>query len=230
MSERLPPIASTVLRRGREQKIAALLKPGDAVLADAELGRDARLGELPRLAQLAQGHFLGDELGRPLLDPPPPLGVELRDYVIHIDGHYDSPSCAKRARCLSKRSSAFANERAIEAPGAAPRLVAGNEKYGPASGVEGKGEAPFSIRCAETRFLHVCMPRALQRVHLRPPQLAARTAAVGETSSGFRPVRPPAVCRTPAGTRLQFQPPTSCSFYVLHCIWSQVHVQYPHRD
>ena len=72
-------MASTVFRKVESKKIAPLLEPGDAVLTDAELGRDARLGELPRLAQLAQGHFLGDELGRPLLDPPPPFGIELRD-------------------------------------------------------------------------------------------------------------------------------------------------------
>ena len=68
-------MASTVLRKVESRKIAPLLEPGDAVLADAELGRDARLGELPRLAQLAQGHFLGDELGRPLLDLAASLGV-----------------------------------------------------------------------------------------------------------------------------------------------------------
>ena len=68
-------MASTVFRKVESRKIAPLLEPGDAVLTDAELGRDARLGKLPRLAKLAQGHFLGDELGRPLLDLAASLGV-----------------------------------------------------------------------------------------------------------------------------------------------------------
>ena len=80
-------MASTVLSQRREQKIAPLLEPGDAVLADAKLGRDARLGELPRLAQLAQGHFLGDELGRPLLDLAASLGVEPRHHGLKAYGH-----------------------------------------------------------------------------------------------------------------------------------------------
>lgn len=32
-----------------------------------------------------------------------------------------------------------------------------------------EGDAPFAVRRAEPKLLHVCMPRAFECVHLRPP-------------------------------------------------------------
>ena len=84
-----------------------MLKPGDAVLADAELGRHVRLGEPERPAQLAQSHFLSDEFGGPLLDPAASLGVEPCNFIFHVQRHHEPPSLANRARCQSNRSSAL---------------------------------------------------------------------------------------------------------------------------
>ena len=60
MSERLPPIASTVLwSMSRAAGRCAAPITRDAVLADAEFARDADLGQLLGLAKLAKRHFFG---------------------------------------------------------------------------------------------------------------------------------------------------------------------------
>ena len=43
---------------------------------------------LPRLAKLAQGHLLGDQLRRPFLDLAPPRRVEPCDHVVHVHSHH----------------------------------------------------------------------------------------------------------------------------------------------
>ena len=63
------------------------------------------------------------------------------------------------------------DERAVEAPRAAAGLVAGNEQYGTALGIEGEGEAPFPARRAEPHLLHVRMARAVERIHPGPSEL-----------------------------------------------------------
>ena len=45
------------------------------------------------------------------------------------------------------------DERAVEAPRAVAGLVAGNEQYGTALGIEGEGEAPFPAHRAEPHLL-----------------------------------------------------------------------------
>ena len=63
--------------------------------------------ELASVPEFAQGHFLGNQLSGAGLDLLPLSGAKLPDFVIHVRGHGYSLSLFSRARCASKRSSAF---------------------------------------------------------------------------------------------------------------------------
>src|ERR1035437_575879 len=60
---------------------------------------------------------------------------------------------------------------AVESFFARPRFVAGNEQDRLSLRVEGESHSPFAIRHAEAQFLHVRVPRSVQSVDARPPQL-----------------------------------------------------------
>jgi hypothetical protein len=53
----------------RQQHVAALLQARDGLLLVAKLARQADLCALERAAQVAQGHFLGDQLSGASVDP-----------------------------------------------------------------------------------------------------------------------------------------------------------------
>ena len=65
----------------------------------------------------------------------------------------------------------FADQHAVEPPRASARLVARSQEHGRAFGVEREGDPPFPVRRAEPHLLHVRMPRAVERVHMRSSQL-----------------------------------------------------------
>ena len=97
----------------RNQKVAALFQAGDPVLTNAKSLRDALLRELMSLAQFAQGHFLGNELGSARVDLLSTSRAQFPNFL--VQGLHDRPfrflvlsfSCLMRARCASKRISAF---------------------------------------------------------------------------------------------------------------------------
>jgi len=89
-----------------EQQVAAFFKPRDAVLGDPESLGNASLRKLAGLSQVAQAHFLGNEFSRTVLDLLSLGAAQFPNYFIHIYGHGYIPFPI-RARCASKRSSAF---------------------------------------------------------------------------------------------------------------------------
>ncbi len=97
----------------RNQKVAALFQAGDPVLTNAKSLRDALLRELMSMAQFAQGHFLGNELGSARVDLLAAGRAQFPNFL--VQGLHDRPfrflvlsfSCLMRARCASKRISAF---------------------------------------------------------------------------------------------------------------------------
>jgi hypothetical protein len=92
-------------QRGKQQ-VAAFFKPGDAVLGDPEGLGNAGLRKLAGLSQVAQAHFLRNDLGRTALDFLSLGWAQFPYDFIHIHGHGYVPFLI-RARCASKRSSAL---------------------------------------------------------------------------------------------------------------------------
>ena len=71
-----------VAAQSRNEQVATFFQAGNAVLASLEDFGDALLGKAAGLAEIAQGHFLGDELCGALLDFLPARGVEFLHLVI----------------------------------------------------------------------------------------------------------------------------------------------------
>ena len=139
-----PPLLRCLAQR-RKQQVAALFQAGDAVLSDSQLSRDTDLGELSSLAQFTQGHFFGNQFGRPFLDPgdagqgPASRSFRLRLKPLRI-------SCSLQpVQMPFEPIVCLADQRAVKPPGATSRLVSGNEQHSLARRVEGKGQAPHPI-------------------------------------------------------------------------------------
>src|ERR1035438_5308204 len=65
----------------------------------------------------------------------------------------------------------LADQLTVEPPFAAPRFISRDQQDRLAPGIERECDPPYSIRRAKTQFLHICVARAVQRIHARPSQL-----------------------------------------------------------
>jgi len=68
----------------------------------------------------------------------------------------------------------LADQVAVELLLASSRLFPGNQQNRFAFGVESECNAPFAVRCAEPQFLHVCVPRIVERVDAGAPHLGTK--------------------------------------------------------
>lgn len=66
------------------------------------------------------------------------------------------------------------DERAVEPTLAAAGLVARDQQHSAADRIKRERDPPFPVGCAEPKLLHVRMPRVLECVHPRPPELRAK--------------------------------------------------------
>jgi hypothetical protein len=73
-------------QRGKQQ-VAAFFEAGDAVLGDSEGLGEASLRQFAGLAEVAQAHFLGNDLSRAILDSLSLGWPQFPNYFIHICGH-----------------------------------------------------------------------------------------------------------------------------------------------
>ncbi len=65
----------------------------------------------------------------------------------------------------------LSNQLTIKTLSADSRLIARYQQNCLSSRVERKGNTPFAIGRAETKLLHVCVARTVERIHARAPQL-----------------------------------------------------------
>ena len=156
--DRLPPIASIVLRNVESNRsVRCSSRETPSWVMPSSVATCAWVS-LARPAQLAQSHFLSDEVGSPVLDP----AASLRDRVLRSCLPRSKPSRTSFLREPGEmpveplvRS---VDQSAIKPSGASTRLVTGNEQNRLASRIKGEGEPPLPVRSTESKFFHVGMP------------------------------------------------------------------------
>jgi len=126
-----------------------------AVLADAEQLRHSFLREPPRLPEMLESHFLGDQRIRPCRDPGASFYRQLPDDLIKGFHGLLLRCPLPEARDVGREPAIRdPDEIAIEATLILSNLVASDEHDGLLLQVECEGEAPHAVE-PEPQFLHV---------------------------------------------------------------------------
>ena len=121
----------------------------------------------------------------------------------------------------------LANQRAIETPRTASRLVTGNKQDGLPRGVEAERQPPMSIGHAEPHFLHVRVPGAVQRIHPGPSESWSEPLENARQGQDLRlhiDMQAVELRRELVGN---LDGPTQSANYVLVDIWCQEHITQP---
>ncbi len=98
----------------RKEKIASFFKPGNAILRDSQNPRHASLRKFAGLAEIAQTHFLGNELGRAILDLFSLGGIQFFDPVAHVYRHDSFLSSRQQGNMRVEPVIRFSDQFAVE--------------------------------------------------------------------------------------------------------------------